>query len=69
MLAMKKIQSDEIFLQGGYIFYLYRSIVDAAAKHLGGIDILILNAAYSPPPTVFTEYKNPVSDDVISCIT
>jgi len=37
-----------------------RLLVSEAVKHLGGIDILILNAAYSPPPTMFTDYEDPV---------
>lgn len=47
-----------------YHVYLYRLIVNEAVKQFGGIDILILNAAYSPPPTVFTEYENPVRNVV-----
>ncbi|XP_065916944.1 hydroxysteroid 11-beta-dehydrogenase 1-like protein B [Dysidea avara] len=34
-------------------------LVSEAVKHLGGIDILILNAAYSPPLTMFTDYEDP----------
>lgn len=71
MLALKKTQSDEkrMIIMLCHAYYDYRIIVDEAVKQLGGIDILILNAAYSPPPTVFTEYENPVRDYVTSYIT
>ena len=38
-----------------------RLIVNEAVKHLGGIDILILNAAKTPSPIMFTEFEDPVS--------
>lgn len=36
-------------------------IVDTAGAEMGGVDILILNAAYSPVPSFFSDYKSPVS--------
>ena len=38
-----------------------KAIVDKAVEVLGGIDILILNAAWSYPPQWFSEYEKPVS--------
>ena len=38
-----------------------KAIVDQAADLLGGVDILILNAAYSRTPQWFVEYDKPVS--------
>ena len=38
-----------------------RAIVNKSVTELGGIDILILNAAYSPKPQFFTDAKEPVS--------
>ena len=38
-----------------------REIVNKAVDEFGGIDILILNAAYSPTPQFFTDSKEPVS--------
>lgn len=38
-----------------------RAIVDKAVEQFGGVDILILNAAYSPNPRWFSDYENPVS--------
>ena len=63
---MKRTQSDEEQCcdDRSLCNTCIRRIVDEAVKLLGGIDILILNAAYSPPPTVFTEYENPVRYDV-----
>ena len=37
-----------------------RLLVSEAVKHLGGIDILILNAAYSPPLKAFVDLDKPV---------
>ena len=37
------------------------AIVDKAVEVFDGVDILILNAAYSPTPQWFTDYDNPVS--------
>ena len=36
-------------------------IVDVAAEKLGGVDILVLNAAYSPLPSFFSDMESPVS--------
>ena len=36
-------------------------LANAAVEGLGGLDILILNAVYSPPPTFFSDLQNPVS--------
>ena len=45
-----------------------RRIADAVLSHFGGVDVLILNAAYSPPPSLVTELENPVSGiDAITC--
>lgn len=38
-----------------------RAIVDKAVEEFGGVDILILNAAYSPNPQWFSDYEKPVS--------
>ena len=38
-----------------------RAIVDTAVQKLGGVDILILNAAVSPTPSWFWKYEKPVS--------
>ena len=38
-----------------------QAIVNTTVAEFGGIDILILNAAYSPTPQFFTESKEPVS--------
>ena len=44
-------------------------IADAVLSHFGGLDVLILNAAYSPRPSLVTEFDNPVSEgDVIDRI-
>ena len=37
-----------------------RQIVDKAVDHFGGVDVLILNAAYSPTPTWFADLESPV---------
>ena len=37
-------------------------IADAVFDHFGGLDVLILNAAYSPRPSLVTELDNPVSE-------
>ena len=39
-----------------------KEIVNVAADKLGGIDILILNAAYSLAPQFFADGSEPVSD-------
>lgn len=39
-----------------------KKLVNIAIEKLGGIDILILNAAYSPQPLFFNETQNPVSE-------
>ncbi|XP_064405248.1 11-beta-hydroxysteroid dehydrogenase 1-like [Halichondria panicea] len=36
-----------------------RAIVDKAVEEFGGVDILILNAAYSPNPQWFSDYEKP----------
>ena len=64
---MKKTQSETPLQSSHIIIPLHRLIVNETVKRLGGIDILILNAAHMPPPRVFTEYDNPVRDDVINC--
>ena len=38
-----------------------RTIVDTAVQKLGGLDVLILNAAISPTPKWFRDYQEPVS--------
>ena len=38
-----------------------REIVNKAVDEFGGVDVLILNAAYSPVPQFFTDSKQPVS--------
>ena len=38
-----------------------RAIVDKARAEFGGLDILILNAAFSPTPQLFEQYDQPVS--------
>lgn len=38
-----------------------REIVSKAVEEFGGVDILILNAAYSPTPQHFADYTDPVS--------
>jgi short-subunit dehydrogenase len=38
-----------------------REIVNKTVEEFGGIDILILNAAYSPTHQFFTDSKKPVS--------
>ena len=42
-----------------------REIVNKAVDEFGGIDILILNAAYSPKPQFFTDSKEPASTQCI----
>lgn len=37
-----------------------KAIVDKTVKEFQGVDILILNAAYSPPPQWFADYDKPV---------
>lgn len=37
-----------------------QAIVDKAVEQFEGVDILILNAAYSPPPQWFADYDKPV---------
>lgn len=37
------------------------AIIDSAVKNLGGVDILILNAAFSYQPKWFSDINNPVS--------
>lgn len=39
-----------------------KAIVDKAADSLGGVDILIPNAAYSYTPGWFVDYDKPVSE-------
>ncbi len=39
-----------------------RNIVDKAVERFGGVDILILNAAYSPTPGWFADMDNPVGE-------
>ena len=41
-----------------------REIVNKTVTEFGGIDILILNAAYSPTPQFFTDSKKPVSNQI-----
>ena len=41
-----------------------QAIVDKTVTEFGGIDILILNAAYSPTPQFFTDSKEPVSQSL-----
>ena len=36
-------------------------IVDVAVEKMGGVDILVLNAAYSPQPSFFSDIESPVS--------
>lgn len=38
-----------------------KAIVDKSIEEFGGVDILILNAAYAPLPQWFSDYDNPVS--------
>ena len=42
-----------------------RAIVDTAVQKLGGVDILILNAAVSPTPKWFWEYQKPVRTECL----
>ena len=37
-----------------------RKIVNTTIDTFGGVDILILNAAYSPYPTLLKDYEKPV---------
>ena len=37
-----------------------RKIVNTTIETFGGVDILILNAAYSPHPTLLKDYEKPV---------
>ena len=46
-----------------------REIVNKAVNEFGGIDILILNAAYSPTPQFFTDSKKPVSTHSVTIDT
>lgn len=45
-----------------------KNIIDVAVEKLGGVDILILNAAYSYPPNWFSEIDSPVSNVLIIMI-
>ena len=38
-----------------------KEIVDTAVQQFGGVDILVLNAAYAPTPTWFKDFDDPVS--------
>ena len=37
-----------------------KNLADFAISKMGGVDILILNAAYAPKPVMFKETANPV---------
>ena len=37
-----------------------KNLADFAISKMGGVDILILNAAYAPKPVLFKETANPV---------
>ena len=45
-----------------------KEIVNVAADKFGGIDILILNAAYTPTPQFFADGSEPVSDLILVII-
>lgn len=38
-----------------------KEMVDRAVKKFGGVDVLILNAAFSPSPEWFADMEDPVS--------
>lgn len=37
-----------------------KQLAEEAIKKMGGVDLLILNAAYSPAPSFFSEIENSV---------
>ena len=43
-----------------------QAIVNKTVEEFGGVDILILNAAYSPSPQWFADYEGPVSVNTLA---